>query len=491
LGVPDLMHRFTLTFFFAAFLLTVFIFVRRWSGSGGVALLGLALALFGSGGLGWALALLSGFKGLWGLPFFSFYFLDLAAINPMLPALAVLFAGLFALLRYFETRSASWLLTAAFLLAVLTGYKMPFALPLLGSLGGAAIFYLLKRNDPLPLRAFLVVSAANAPFLAAAYLFNIGGIPFTGKVELSNWVLFAMLEIKASSLAWAWSDFVKLAALTPKTVIMTMAAVFVFFLGGFGVSLAALPSLAARTAASRLEDRMTSVMGFLAAASCVVFFFVNPYLGERSRNWLVVDMFKLASLIMLLYAAVRLGAILRNKPRMLAAAGSVLLLLSVPNTAQFVHIKSAAPMTMIVDAHFLEAARYLNEHSEPHDVVLNSAGVHHICYFADRRVVLDTSAHSYLNFHLLPEQQEERLGDIARFFASPSEAGDVLDKYGVGYVWVKKRVDTAIWSDRLPETVPVRTRIGESEQGETRPSHKLELAFANFRNALYRVIRAE
>lgn len=489
LSVPDLIHRFTLTFFFAVFLLALFVFVKRWSGSGGVALLGLALVLFGSGGLGWAFALLSGFGGLWGMPFFSFYYLDLAAINPLLPALAVLFAGLFALLKYFETRSVSWIAAAAFLFAVVTGYKMPFALPILGSLAGTAVFFLARRSDPLPLRVFLAVSAATAPFLAAAYLFNIGGIPFTYKIQFSNWIIFSLLDVKAMPLAVAWSDFVKFTALTPKTVVLALVSLVVFFLGGFGLSLVALPSLAARTLASRLEDRMPALMGFMVAASCVVFFFANPYLGERTRNWVFMDLFKLASLLMMIYAAFWLRGIFRKNPRWFAVSGALLFLLSVPNTAQFVHVKNKYPSTMIVDSHFLEAARYLNDHSDPKDVILHSTRVFHVCYFADRRVVLDNSPHSYLNFHLLPEHHEERIEDVARFFASPSENGDVLDKYGVGYVWVKRRVDTTIWSDRLPETIPVRTGAGGNGEETRESTHILELAFSNFRYALYKVVR--
>jgi hypothetical protein len=173
----------------------------------------------------------------------------------------------------------------------------------------------------------------------------------------------------------------------------------------------------------------------------------------------------------------------------LAAAAAGLFLLSLPNTVQFIRLKWKAPSTMIMDANFLEAARFLNASAEPDAVVLHSESVLFVCYFADRRVVLDNSPHSYLNYHLLPEQQKERRADIARFFASPSEEGEVLDKYRVGYVWVKKRVDTKLWADRLPGKVPLWARPGEKREGEQRMSHELELVFSNFRYALYKVVR--
>jgi hypothetical protein len=489
LDVLDLLHRLTITFYFAALCLAVFIFMRRWSRSGGIALFGVALSVFGSGGLAWALALISGYRGLWGMPFFSFYYLDLVSINPILPALAVIFAGMFGLWMYFETRAKSWLFLSAYFLAVLTAYKMPLGLPVLGALAGAAALYLLRRKDALFLWAFLATSLASAPLIVAAYVLNTGGPGFVAKIAFSNWIIFSLLDMKWTAVAVAWTELLKFTALTLKTVILALCGVLGFFLGSFGVSLAALPSLAKRTLASRLEDRITAMMGFLVAACCAVFFFANPILGRRSRNWIFMDAFKLAAFVMLLYAAVWLAGIFRKKTGILAAAAAGLFLLSVPNTVQFVRLKWKAPSTMIMDANFLEAARFLNASTEPDAVVLHSESVLFVCYFADRRVVLDNSPHSYLNYHLLPEQQKERRADIARFFASPSEEGAILDKYRVGYVWVKKRVDTKLWADRLPERIPVWARPGEKGEGERRMSHELELVFSNFRYALYRVVR--
>ncbi len=489
LDVLDLLHRLTITFFFGALCLAVFIFMRNWSRSGGVALFGVALSIFGSGGIAWALALLSGYGGFWGKPFYSFYYLDLVSINPLLPALAVFFVGMFGLSRYFETRAKSWLILSAYFFAVMTAYKMPLSLPVLGALAGAAVLFLLRRIDVLFLRAFLATSLATAPFLVAAYVLNTGGPEFVGKIRFSNWIIFSLLDMKWMTLAMAWTEFLKLTGMTLRVVILSLFSVLIFILGSLGISTAALPSLASRTVASRKEDRMTAFLGFLVAASWVVFFFVNPFLGERSRNWIVMDVFKLAAFVMLLYLAVWLARLFRKRTGMLAAAAAGIFLLSVPNTVQFVYVKWKLPSTMIMDAHFLEATRFLNASTEPDAVVLHSQNVMFVCYFADRRVVLDSAPQSYLNFHLLPEQQEERLSDIARFFDSPSERGDVLDKYGVGYVWVKKRVDTTIWAGRLPERIPVWGQPGEKGEGERRLSHELKLIFSNFRYAIYKAVR--
>ncbi len=488
LDVLDLLHRLTVTFFFGALCLAIFIFMRHWSRSGGIALFGVALAIFGSGGLVWALALLSGYDGLWGKPFYSFYYLDLVSINPLLPALAIFAAGMFGLSMYFETRAKSWLILTAYFLAVMTAYKMPLSLPVLGALAGAAGLFLLRRKDVLFLRTFLATSLATAPFLVAAYLLNRGGPEFVGKIRFSNWIIFTLVDMKWTSLAMAWTEFLKLTGVTLKIVILSLFSVLIFILGSFGVSAAALPSLASRTLASRTDDRMTAFFGFLVAVSWGVFFFVNPFLGERSRNWIIMDVFKLAAFATLLYLAVWLARVFRKKTGMLAAASLGIFLLSVPNTVQFIHTKWKVPSTMIMDANFLEATRFLNASTEADAVVLHSESVTFVCYFADRRVVLDCAAQSYLNYHLLPEQQEERLSDIARFFHSPSEGGDVLDKYGVGYVWVKKRVDTGIWAGRLPERIPIWAHPGEKQEGERRLSHELILVFSNFRYAIYRVV---
>ena len=104
LGVLDLIHRFSLTWFFLLFITSMFIFVREMSSSQGAALLAAFLAVFGSGGFAYLATYLLGIYQ-WGNIFYSFYFFNFAGINSILPAFAVLGTGFFALSRALKTGS--------------------------------------------------------------------------------------------------------------------------------------------------------------------------------------------------------------------------------------------------------------------------------------------------------------------------------------------------------------------------------------------------
>jgi len=69
--------------------------------------------------------------------------LNLFYINPILPGLGVLFAGLFCLDCYMRERSRAWLFLAALLFVALIEVKMLIAVQLMCSLALAAVVYLI------------------------------------------------------------------------------------------------------------------------------------------------------------------------------------------------------------------------------------------------------------------------------------------------------------------------------------------------------------
>lgn len=485
IGVLDLLHRLTITFYFALLILSAFIFIRGWSGSAGAALLGAALVLFGSGGLSYAFTLLAGGRALWGQAFFSFYYLDLTSINPILPGLAVLLSGLFCLEAYFRLRKRVWLWLAAFFLAMITGYKMTLALPLLAALAAAALLALVRRRDASLLVSFLATALLTAPFLAAAHLLNKGGMSVQAKFHFTDWISYALLDTKIWPLVGAWGDFLRFLRPAPEKIPLILAALLVFLLGAFGLSLSALPSLAKQTWAVRKNGLMNVLLGFLFLAGAGFFFFTTPALGGHARNWLIVDAFKVSAFVLLLYAARWLVHALRGaRPALKASAAAAFLLLSIPNTADFVRLKRAVPETMIVEQPFLETCRFLTGRTESDSVVLHSRHVRYVCYFADRRVVLDDSPHSYLDYHLEPLRLQERRSDIEAFFADPAVNSDVLHKYGVTHVLVKRRADTSIWGETLAE----RLEFAAGPRPDSRSGRVvLELVFRNSRYALLKV----
>lgn len=486
IGVFDILHRLTITFYFAIVIMACFIFIRVWSRSDGVALLGAFLVLFGGGGLGYFFGLISKYGSYWGKLFYSFYFIDITSINPFLPGLAVLFAGLYCLQKYFLMKRTVWLFLGSFLLAIVTGYKLTFAVPLLAALGLTAFIYLLRKKTA-PLYPALVTGLMMSPLLLLAYLLNVNGPRYVPKIQFSNWIVFSLLEIKFMKLAKAWGEFIQFTSITPQHILLAAAVLVIFFLGAFGLAFFSLPSLVKKIVSSRKEKFMDVLMFSLVLCGVILFFWANPYLGSRTRNWIVVDIFKLSSIILLVWWAGRIGIFLKNKKKALQAfVVLAAILLSIPNTVQFMWAKVYYPQTQIFDKHFVATCQYLNAKTDEESVILHSLHVMHVCYFADRRVVLDTAAHSYVNFHLEPEQHDERYGDVARFYENPVAGGDVLDKYGVSYMWVKKRVDLGHWDSSQFKTVDCYSKK-EGELGELVKTHSLQLVYTNFRHSLYKV----
>lgn len=476
----DLIHRLTLTFYFAVILMSVFVFLRRWSRSRRAALMGTFLLIFGSGGLGWLAGSIGGFKSFWGKIFFSFYLIDITAINPLLPALAVLFAGLFLFAEYFETSRPGALAGGAYSLAALAGYKMTFSPPVLAALAGVALVAFLRRRDPRPALAAASAGVLTVPFLLAAYSHNVGGPAFGLKIHfLKDWIGFAMLDAKAFGLAKAWGRV--FGGDTGDLLGLALAALagVVFIVGAFGISLAAFPSAVKEGFRAERNSLTTLTVLALAAASAGMFFLIDPVLGDRGRSWLIVDLLKLAGAAGLLLLAKFVSSRLAGKTWVVrAAVTAIVLLAGLPNAVQFMFLKVTRPETRIYDSVFTEVCRYLTRETGPETIVLQHPRLLHVCYFADRRVVLDDSPHSYLNYHLLPAQQDERRADVSRFLADPERSADVLAKYGVGVVWVRRGVEEGLWRDRQPEEVICR-------EGTKEEAFRLKIAFKNPRHVLY------
>jgi hypothetical protein len=477
LSAADLFHRLTITFYFAAFLLSAFAFIRRWAKSAGAALLGTFLAVFGTGGLGWLAGLLSPSAGYWGQTFFSFYYIDLVSINPILPALAVFFAGALALHRYAESRRSGWLLAAAFLLALITGYKMTFAVPVLGGLLAAAAGFLLFRKDATLLRPALVTALMTAPILLLAGVQNVRGPSYGPSLAFNDWVSVALFQSGLNRLAETWRDLIHGQGFGPVSILAGLAALLVFFLGGFGASLLGLPDLMRRTFRFRRDDATTVFLGAVFLAGIVFFFWSSPRLGVTPRPWIVVDIFKLSAAILLAGAAVWAFRAAGKAPRVARIAlPAALLLLSLPNTIQFQAEKYLHPQPKIFPADFTSACDFLQKSAGPDAVILYGDSVSYVPYFTDHRAVLDRTPHSYLQYHLEPDKLAERRDDIRRFLDNPGGNGPILAKYGVTHVMIKRRDDAAIWKDSLPSRIEA-------------PPFVLELGFRSFRYAVFRVAR--
>jgi hypothetical protein len=486
IGVPDLNHRLSMTFFFGLLLLTSYLFIGELGGSATASVMGAFLVVFGGGGLSYLSTL---FRDIpqWGNVFYTFHFVNFVNVNSFLPGLCVLLAGFFALSRYLRSDGPSWLPVSAFLLAASLEFKVFFAAPLFAALGASAIASLLLGRGPRLAKATLWTGAFSVPLAVASLLSNRGGPRFVFSFEFVDWIRFTLANLKLRALLEPWTGLVHHARITPVALLSAIAAVALFFLGGFGLNALALPSLLRRMRGAKEEDRIRLFLGFFAVACMAYFFFAHVSLGGKPRNFTNSYVYTLAPIVLGFFWAERLGAFLAGKRRawkVLAVAGVVVL--SVPNTARFLWIKVGFPQPLVISREFLEAADWMNWNSPGEAVIMTAPEVRLACYFADRRVVLEDSPFSFVSWHLTGAQEKEREDDIRRFFENPPPNGDALVKYHVSYIWM--RAEDGRLGSPGDAGLDVAVEAGPATRAAPRSPKTLRLEPV-FRNREYEILR--
>ena len=124
-------------------------------------------------------------EGGWSVRYFSVptVFL-LFFINPMLPGVGLLFAGLFCLQRYLRERGGAWLLLSALLLVALIEVKVFTAVHVMCSLGFAAVVYLLLFRNADLFKVAALTAALAVPLVLSLFLHNKIGADITTTFDL-------------------------------------------------------------------------------------------------------------------------------------------------------------------------------------------------------------------------------------------------------------------------------------------------------------------
>jgi len=487
IGVCDLNYRLSLTLFFVLLSLMLFVLLNELAGSAAAAALGSGLVLFGGGGFSYLSTLFWGIPQ-WGNVFFSFYFINFVNINSFVPGLAILLAGFFALARYFRTGNRGWLVLSVLLLAGSFEYKMFFAVPVFGALALTAVHALVFRKDLRPLHALLWTGICSAPLLAAALFGNRGGPEFVLRLKFVDWFIFMLKDLKLAGPFAAWKNLIMRSQINLTTLGAAVLAVILFFVGGFGLNLLGVPLLFRKV---RRADREGPMPVFLAGfiVACIGYFFlVHLSLGGTPRNFTNSYVYTMAPLVLCLFWSEQLAAFIAGK-RMAwkSIVVGLVFILSIPNTAWLLWNKVRSPQPRVFYRDFLETVDWLNANTREDDVVMSTARIKFICYFADRRVVLDNTAQSFPTWHMTSVQFAERENDIARFFAEPRLNADVLSKYGVSYVWAVRGEGPLGDEPGLGSGIHCFEGLNTTTIRKFRKICRLELVFRDGPNALYRV----
>lgn len=467
LDILDLVYRFTITLFFALFLFAAYLFVRELTGSVTAAGWGTFLLLFGSGGLGFlAAAWLKAPLG--GNVFRSFYFFDLLAVNSLLPAFGLFFAGGYGLLRALKTPAAGWNLATAVLWAGLAEFKVFLAGPVTVALVLAGMMYWRRFKDPVLLRPALLTGGLTAAALVPAFLGRSGAPAFQFRVEAVDWVLEFLKEVRVAPWTAAWQNVVHEGRLSIQGILLSLLILGVFLLGAFGLSLLVLPAQVRTLFSFRKEDGVRLFLALLVLLCLGAFFGLGLYLNGVSRHILNIYNFYLGLAVLIALFAERVVRWAAGKRLALrGAAVGLAVVLSVPNSLWFLNLKTSSPEPRLFGPTFLEAAAWIQSRADPKAVIIQPLDLRYGSYFSGRPTVLDDAVHSYLGFHLGRREIARRRADINRFFADPVRGADVLDRYGVSLVW-SRASDPALGNVTADGPLPCLAPSGDpgSEAGQ-------------------------
>ncbi len=487
LDVLDLIHRFTLTLFMGLLTVSAFVFAREVTESEGAGLLAAVLTLFGSGGLAYAATYLLGIYQ-WGNLFYSFTFFNFVGINSLLPALSLLLMGFFGLSRHLKSGQTPWLVCAALLMALSAEFKLFLLAPVVGALFLAGLLAMIFQKDARLWEALGLTAAFSAPLLAASFLANSGGPQYTVKLRFVDWIRWSLRDLKLTALQRAWADVVHRSQRSVARPLALLPAALIFFFGSLGVSIAAVPGMVKEAVAPRRISPLRLFLIALFGGSVLYIFVIDMSFDGRSRN--LVYVFKLGLVVLGIFWAEAVVRFCRRiRPALQVPVILLVLGLSTPNTARFLWIKHQTPIPKLYPAEFVEAAEWSSRGTEPDAVFLHPEAIENLCYFMDRRVVLDASAFSFLPWHLTGAQLKARTEDIRRFFLDPGLNGDVLDTYSVTHVLIPRRAGADFFLLDPGSRRACYIDLGTRRIRKVRKSHELERVFGNDGYMILRVHR--
>jgi hypothetical protein len=467
LSVLDLTVRFTPTLLLVMTALAIFCFSRLWLRSGYGAVLSAFLVILGED-LSFVPGLLSGSGEVWSVQYFSspttysLYFM-----NPMLPALAILFSGLFCLAQYLDRRTGQWLVLTGFLFAISMEYKIFVAAHVLLVLGIGAVVYLLLFRD----RRLVVVLLMTGLLVAPLVLFTLLRTEAESHVQvgLDPWpyIPYALEQLGLQD-TWPAREVDGLysgAGLSLSGLVsLCVVALPVYLVGSLGFRVLAVPGVLKRTifpSASTALGFCLALMALVGPVIALVFTAIpSSYAVETEYNeaiWFYVLSKYVASILAVeLVLAVGRGWRLRWR----ACLVCVVLVLSVPSAIQYFQSQTSYQLDQISQSE-LELIDFLEGRCMDGEVVLSRQRVASlVAALTQCRVpVLNIGAytHSFVSLSGLNERKEDR----DRFWSDWNDEqprGEILERYRVDYVVVDRRTgDMASHEGRTPGMGPAGT----------------------------------
>jgi hypothetical protein len=204
LSVLDLIARFIPTLFVVMTTTAAYAFCARWLRSGYAGVFAALLIMVGED-FSFIPGLIVYPSSVWSALFLGApTTFSLWVMNPMLPALAILFCGLLCLTLFQDTARAGWMYSSAFLFAILAEFKIFTALHVLLALGIAGLVLAVRSRQRSILKVWLWSLAFVAPLLIYRWI-------VTSPDTMAEWRISPWPYIPEMFKQFGWTTFFQVA----------------------------------------------------------------------------------------------------------------------------------------------------------------------------------------------------------------------------------------------------------------------------------------
>jgi hypothetical protein len=453
LSVLDLTVRFVPTFFLIITVLAVFCFGRVWLHSPYGAVLAAFLVIFGED-FSFIPGLLLGSREIWSAQFFgaptvySLYF-----VNPMLPALGVLFSGLFCLVKFCEGERRGWMILTAFLFAIVMEYKVFVTAQVLAGLAVAGCIYLILVRDTRLLRVLALTIVLAAPLGLYSLLGAEAGSGIWVRFDPWPYIPEALEQLGLLKTSLGYQMNVLFTG-GPKTFI-GVAMVFLvalpgYLLGSLGMRVLAFPGLLKEL----FSPSYATVVRFFVAIFVILGPLITltvtvtpqgypPEFEYNNAGWFYGQ----SKYVVWIFAVEFLIVLLRGKRRFWQAVTlSVVLGLSIPSAAQYFHSQMSHKLETL-DQNELELMDFLSQSCSQGEVVFSrqNVGTSLVAVTKCRVPVLNLGiyTHPAISKSGLEQRRTDR-DDFWNAWNGEELRDDILERYEVVYVVVDRRVGDVV-----------------------------------------------
>jgi len=376
LELNDVLVRFTPLLFVTLAAVAAFCFGRAFLGSEPPALLFALLVFFGED-LSWIPGWWTGSREAWAVQFFGVpSTVSLYLLNPMLPALAFLLAGLAGVMRFASAEAPALgrgVLTAV-LFAGALAFKVFAGAQVFASLGLAAVLHLALRRDRRPLLLLLGTGALALPL--ALPLLSAGSGRMWVRLEAWPWVPVAIARSSLFETAVgraAVAGFEGAGGWWP-AVAYGAIALPLYLLGALGLRWLGLPQGLAELLRARecRPGQLTTALFVAIGPALALAWSVTPagYPPFQTYNE-SVWFFTQSKCLAWIFAVAALQQLLKGRRRWLQVAGMSLFLGgALPSGLQYLAFQAWNASELSLTADQVAGLRELQRRSRPGDVVL-------------------------------------------------------------------------------------------------------------------------